>query len=375
MAEDRDRELGSQALAGALQSSFRLLQLAMLGMLIYILFTGVYIVKQDEVALVLRLGKVVGSKADRIRHPGLHFGFPYPIDEVIRVPVQRVLTISSDTHWYKLTDEEKALVAAGKNPGPGRPTLRPLIDGYMLTGDVNILHSKWELRYRIVDPVRYALGFSPETVERLLRNALDNAVLIVCARYQTDAAQRTEINAFREDVQEQLAKILVEDNLGCSVERVDSEIVPPRQVKAAFDAVIAAEQEGSRLQEEAKAYAFRVENEALAKASRLVAEAEAHSVREVQQTEADAKAFSKLLPRYRRNPDVVRKTLWLDTLNRVLDQVDEKLVCRQGDELRILLGRDPKVLAEQSRKAAERRVKGAGESGESSAAAQTGPGS
>jgi len=374
MAEERDRELGSQALAGALQSSFRLLQLAMLAMLVYILFTGVYIVKQDEVALVLRLGKVVGSKADRIRHPGLHFGFPYPIDEVIRVPVQRVLTISSDTHWYKLTDEEKALVAAGKNPGPGPRFLRPLIDGYMLTGDANILHSKWELRYRIVDPVRYALDFSPETIKKLLRDALDNAVLIVCARYQTDAAQRTEVNAFREDVQEELAKILVEENLGCSVERVDSEIVPPRQVKAAFDAVIAAEQEGSRLQEEAKAYAFRVENEALANASRIVAEAEARSVREVQQTEADAKAFNKLLPRYRRSPDVVRKTLWLDTLTRVLDNVDEKLICRDGDELRIQLGRDPKVLAERSRQAAEQRVKGTNKSGESSSPA-AGPGS
>ncbi|PIZ50168.1 MAG: hypothetical protein COY42_02230 [Armatimonadetes bacterium CG_4_10_14_0_8_um_filter_66_14] len=357
MAQDRDHELGSQALAGALQSSFRLLQLAMVAILVYIVFTGVYVVKQHEVALVLRLGKVVGTKADRVRQPGLHFGFPYPLDEVIRVSVKNFQTVKSETHWYQLNDAEKEAVARKEDPGPGPPTLRPLMDGYTVTGDTNILHSQWQLTYQIVDPVRYALDFAQngkqKAVEELLRAALDNAVVIVSARYAADAAYRTERNQFTDDVVAEVSRIITAQNLGCSVERLDPVIEPPRQVKMAFEIVFAAEQEGDRLRKEAEGYAKRVVLESEGKASQIKGEAQGLAGGTVQRARADAEAFLKLLPQYKQNSAVIRKTTWLGTLNRVLANADEKMLVHDEEELRLQLSRDPKVIAEQSRKAVE----------------------
>jgi len=355
MVQDRDRELGSQALTDALQASFRLLQLAMLGMLIYILCTGIYVVKQHEVAVVLRLGKVVGTKADRIRQPGLHIGFPYPIDEVIRIPVQRVLTVESETHWYRLTQEEKEAKERGEAL-PSPDSLRPLVDGYTLTGDANILHSRWALRYRVVDPVHYALDFGEDAIETFLRDALDNAVLRVSSRFTADAALRTDVDRFREEVQKAVTDTIQRHHLGCSVQRVDLiEVAPPRQVKDAFDAVIAAEQDRSRLISEAQAYASRVVSQARGTGSRVVSSAEALRTRTVQDAAADADYFHRVLPRFQQNPQVMRRLLWLDTLHRVLEGADEKWIVRQGEELRLQLNRDPKVLAEESRKALEKQ--------------------
>ncbi|MBR2876067.1 MAG: hypothetical protein IKC01_02915, partial [Clostridia bacterium] len=53
-----------------------------------IVLTGVYKVDSNEVAIVLRFGRLVGTTAsEQIKNPGLHFAFPYIIDEVIKVPV------------------------------------------------------------------------------------------------------------------------------------------------------------------------------------------------------------------------------------------------------------------------------------------------
>ncbi|MBQ5883235.1 MAG: hypothetical protein IIW72_01775, partial [Clostridia bacterium] len=53
------------------------------GSLVLLVLTGIYKVDSNEVAVVLRFGKLVGTTAEeQIKTPGLHFALPYIIDEV-----------------------------------------------------------------------------------------------------------------------------------------------------------------------------------------------------------------------------------------------------------------------------------------------------
>jgi hypothetical protein len=62
--------------------------------------------------------------------------------------------------------------------------------------------------------------------------------------------------------------------------------------------------------------------------------------------EATADYFNRLLPEYRKHPDLVVQNLYLDTLQQVIDGVDEKFILQgkagdQSREVRIQLNRDP----------------------------------
>ncbi len=53
--------------------------------------SGITIVKPDEVAVILRWGRLVGATPAFQEHgPGLLFALPRPVDRVVRVPVKHV---------------------------------------------------------------------------------------------------------------------------------------------------------------------------------------------------------------------------------------------------------------------------------------------
>jgi membrane protease subunit HflK len=235
---------------------------------------------------------------------------------------------------YRLRDQE---------PRPEK-TLDPRHDGYTLSGDANLLHSRWELRYTIADPEAYAFGFSRP--EEILRKELDHAVAMTSARYTIDEALRTDIEAFRSDVDHEVRRRIEQLGLGARVQRVDLVTVrPPRQVAEAFDAVVQAEQESSRRNSDARAYASRTLNEARGDAARLVSEGKAYKKRLVNEARANAEYFEAVYEKYVRNPHITARTLLQDTLRRSLANVEEKYVIyRSGaDDQEFRLQLSPKA--------------------------------
>ena len=165
-AENRSHEPfdpGRQALADALQVSFRLLTGIMVLLAVAYLGSGLFIVQEHQRAYVLVLGRVAGVGMERIREPGLHWTWPKPIAEVVRVPAERIQTMEVDTHWYEVQPGEEW------DERGFEPTLRPLRDGYLITGDANIIHTRWGLRYIIRDPETYL--FRVAEPERILEKS------------------------------------------------------------------------------------------------------------------------------------------------------------------------------------------------------------
>ena len=75
-------DAANQSLADALRSSFSILKGIMILLIVLYLFSNVRRVDSHEQALMLRLG----SLQPRTLGPGLAWGLPYPIDEIITLP-------------------------------------------------------------------------------------------------------------------------------------------------------------------------------------------------------------------------------------------------------------------------------------------------
>ena len=335
-------DTGDAALTGALNSSFRILRWLMLLVAGLYIVSGVFNVHQGERAYVLVFGKIAGLAGERLLEPGLHWTWPRPIAEIVRIPKERVQTVESATFWYK---DEK--------PAEGQPgTLRPGTDGYTLTGDANLIHSKWVLSYIVDDPE--IVSFRLADLKSILRRELDRAVLQCTARRPVDQALRTEIEALRGAVDAALRQRAEALRLGIRVNRVDVlALAPPRQVTAAFASVIESEQDRSSKISAARAAAARSLNEAAGDAARLKSEGETYKRQIVAEVSASADYFTKVYEQYQKNPDIIAQTLLQDTLHRVLTGVDQKFLIHRNatgqQQLRLLINPEPQPLVPPTR--------------------------
>jgi len=125
-----------QALADALQISFKLLKLVMIVILGIFVVSGFFKVEQDEQVLVLRFGKVRDDGGQAIKTEGLHWKWPSPIDEVVRIPSSKALQLLSvdEAFWYFQSEREKM----GLQQSRPSPSLQFVRDGYCLTASKSV---------------------------------------------------------------------------------------------------------------------------------------------------------------------------------------------------------------------------------------------
>lgn len=327
---------GLEALSEALDTSFRAFRVLLLVLAAAYLASGIFVVRQHERAFVLVFGKIHGLGAERVREPGLHWTWPRPFAEVVRTPAGRVQTLDTASFWRRTEPDlqEHDAAAAG-------PTLDPARDGYVLTGDANILHAKWAARFTLSDPEAHEFGFADAA--GLFRAEMDRAIVRVTARFAADRALRTDIASVRDVVESELIRSCAERGLGVRVQGLDlTSVAPPAQVAAAFDRVVQAEQDRARAISEARAYAARTMNEGRGEAAKRVAEGETYKKRLLAEIGADADAFRKVFAQYTRNPAVFKQAMVQDVLRRALPNVEQKYVVhgsRDGrQEIRLQLG-------------------------------------
>src|SRR5690349_15064918 len=77
-------DAGSRALEEALRSSFYIIQIVMVILVVVFLGSGITTVGPQEKAVILRFGKPLSAGPEQLLGPGFHWAFPYPIDEVVK---------------------------------------------------------------------------------------------------------------------------------------------------------------------------------------------------------------------------------------------------------------------------------------------------
>ena len=234
-----------RALASALRSAFAVLRVVMLVVLVALLFSNTRFLQQNQRAVILHFGKIVGTGARQVRGPGLVFAWPQPIDEIIVVDSGRTQEVEIDDFMYRKGARDGGTESLGQSLQTG-------LDGYTLTGDANIIHSIWNVRYRINDVVKYALGV--EDPEALLRRTLAAAVVEASAEFDVEEALWLKSEALRRVARERLQERLDAADCGIKVDSLTTTALEePRQTTEAFTkARRVAEDVGKQKQEAAR---------------------------------------------------------------------------------------------------------------------------
>jgi len=345
-------DAGSQALSEALRSSFGILKFVMLLLVGLFFASGLFTVGPQERAIIIRLGKPVGEGEKALLGPGLHYSAPYPIDQYVKVPITAIQKVRSSVGWFAVTPAQE-LSGEDRNPLPVTQPMDPEIDGYVLTADNNIVHSRATLTYHIADPVGFIFNFV--NASNAVLSALDNALIYSASQFKVDDILTRDVGGFQAAVKKRTSALVESQNLGVVVEDCQVESRAPRQLKDAFDNVLKAEVTRNKVLDEAHIYENRTINRASADAQSAINSAESERARVVNDVSSQADRFNDILPKYRANPTLFVQQRLAETLTRVLTNAHDKIFLAESPdgntkELRLLLNREtPKNKPEESR--------------------------
>ncbi len=282
--------------------------------------SALYSVDPREEGVVLRFGAIVDTTL-----PGLHLKLPWPVSQVIKVPVQEV----------KSMDFGFGTIAAGQLTSYRQPTSNDLEVAEMLTGDQNLAHVEWIVQYRIDDAAKYlfALGSGVPgkahwiTVEETIRDASESVIRQLVGDVSVDEVLTFGRDRIAGDAKDKLQDMLDDFDCGINILAFKLQSVsPPEPVKDAFDSVNRARQNKERVVNDALGERNRLIPEARGLRDRAIAEAEGYEARTVLAATGRAGAFLAKLEEYKKAPEVTRTRLYLESLEDLLQRVDDLLI-------------------------------------------------
>jgi len=267
-------------------------------------FTLFYQVAPEEEGLVLRFGRHV-----KTAEPGLHFKLPFGIDRVIKVPT-RILAVESFGYRDNRT---------------GTPVSAYREENSMLTGDLNMVLVGWDVQFSRVNPKDFIFNVQDPI------NTLRDISQSVMREVTGDRASILILTVGRSEIQQQVRERLQRQcdqfRMGIHINEVNLLFVdPPGAVVDAFNDLNKAEQDAVRFFEEAsKQYQERVPR-AKGEAQRVILEAEGFRQRRMNVARGESQRFVDMMTAYKQSPDVTRKRLYLETMERQLPGIKEVVV-------------------------------------------------
>jgi regulator of protease activity HflC (stomatin/prohibitin superfamily) len=222
--------------------------------------------------------------------------------------------------------------------------LNPLVDGYVLTGDRNIVHTRATVTYHISDPVAYVFKFV--NASNTVQSAINNALIYAASNFKVDDILTRDVAGFKEAVRKRAIELVTQESLGIEIEECLVQSRPPRQLKDAFDSVLRAALMQQKLLEDAHSRESQVSSKAGADARSLINAAESDRSRQVNEVTSQAERFKELLPKFGQNPGLFAQQRLTETLGRVLTNAQDKIFVTEGaggnpKEFRVLLNREP----------------------------------
>ncbi|MBU0670304.1 MAG: protease modulator HflK, partial [Alphaproteobacteria bacterium] len=244
---------------------------------VVVLATSVHLVEAQEKAVVKTLGNYT-----RTLDPGLNFTAPFPIETVDVEDVQgvRALRIPGSSESAKL----------------------------ILTGDQNLVDLSYIVRWNIksLEDFKFSLVEPIETVGEVAEAAMRAEVAEKTLDETFSGQGRAEIEL---EVRQRMQVALDAYNSGIQVLGVEIDKAdPPAEVVDAFRDVSVAEQNADASRNQARGYAQQV----------------------LAQAQGEAEAFDEVYEEYRLAPEVTRRRLYYETMERVLSQTDTTVVENEG---------------------------------------------
>jgi len=275
----------------------------LVGLIVLWLATGIYIVGPDEVGVVRTFGKFT-----RVVQSGLNWKFPAPIETVDTPKVTEVKRIEIGFRTLK--------------NGQYRSVEK---ESLMLTGDENIVDAEMIVQYKIKDPVAYL--FRIVGPELTVREAAEASLRTVVGRNKIDETLTTGKFTIQEETKNQLQSILDNYNSGIHVVAVQlQDVSPPKEVIGAFKDVASAKEDKNRMINQAEGYRNDVIPKARGEAEAMIRDAEGFKESRIKRSEGDAVKFTTILKEYRKAKSITEKRLYLETMEKVLPDIEKIIV-------------------------------------------------
>lgn len=272
----------------------------------WILLSSFFIVDADEQGVVKRFGKY-----NRTEKPGVHFKLPLPIESVLKPKVTEVKRIEIG---FRTID-----------PGPPASYRHIPEESLMLTGDLNIVSSEFIVQYRIKNAEEYL--FNVKDVDTTIRDAAEAAKRQVVGDKEVDYVLTVGKAEIQEEVRSLLQEIMDSYGAGIHIVAVQlQDVEPPKPVIGAFKDVASAKEDRDKFINQAEAYWNEIIPTAQGEAKKLLNEAEAYKAEKVNRAKGEADRFTKILDETKKNEDVTRKRLYLETMESVLSGMDKFII-------------------------------------------------
>ncbi len=296
---------------GEIKISPKIVGIIILVLFVVYLCTGIYIIGPDEQAVVKRFGAFIPPAVNQ----GMHYHFPWPIEEVIK---------------RKVTETKRIEIGfRTMNPGPNPQYNHIPEEARMLTGDENIISIEMVVQYRIINLAHYL--FKVENQERTLKQAAEASLRQIIGQTLFDNAITTEKQALQDKIKILLQSICDDYEIGFKIEQIKlQDVKPPDQVMEAFKDVSSAREDSNRYVNEAEAYYNDIVPKAEGIAAQMTQEATAYKMARINEASGEAQKFLKIYNAYAKAPEITKSRLYFETVKEALKDVkltvvDEKL--------------------------------------------------
>jgi modulator of FtsH protease HflK len=260
---------------------------------LWAVFDSFHIISARESGVVLRFGKF-----ERVLKPGLQMTWPRPIESVARIDVTQVRTSGNKVR--------------------------------MLTKDENLIDIDFAVQYTVSDAKAFAFNVrDPDTTLAQVSEAAVREIIGTKTLDQVLIGSRGEISVEASAIMQKLLGTNYATGIEISAVNLQGVNVPA-EVKEAFDDAIRAREEEQQVINEANAVAKRLVPVAKGQASRSLQSAEGYRDVLIERAKGDAARFGQLVVQYRIAPEVMRRRLYLETIEEILAKTPKVLI-DQGD--------------------------------------------
>ncbi len=302
----RTSEQQAQYYADMIRKNLKKILLVILGLII--LLTSVRTVGPEEEGVVVQLGKY-----NRTLQPGLNFILPLGLEKMYKIPVQRQL--KQEFGFRTERSDTRTLYSTGDFS----------TESLMLTGDLNLADVEWVIQYRIVDSYKYL--FRVRDAEDALRDMSEAAMRKIVGDRTVNEVLTVGRQEVASTVEVLLQRMCDEYENGIRIDQVVlQDVNPPEPVKPSFNAVNQAQQERETLINQAESEYNRVIPRARGEAIETIELANAYALNRVNRAKGEAERFNSVYSEYVRAPEVTKKRLYLETMERMLPKLGNKII-------------------------------------------------
>lgn len=299
------------------------------------LLTGFFTVAPDEQAVVRRFGKIISPRLE----PGIHYRIPWPVDQVSTLKTTTVMKVGVG---FELKEESQTQTSGsfqGNLPGAREAepiSQEPLMGVELLTGDTNIINVAMILQYVIQDPALFL--FEVENPHRLIGTIAVSILTETVLNLSVDEVLTSGRLVIQDTVKQKTQQLL--DSYQSGIHLVSANIMAinlDSSVAQAFQDVSNAKADRERKINEAHSYVNNLLPKTRGEAQSLLLEAQAYKEKKISEATGDANRFKEFLKEYEKSPDITRRRIYLEAMEKILPKIKKYYIDSDGGKVPVNL--------------------------------------